>query len=63
MEHKSWYDARAHLQILLSMIQTWEKELRDKPGPRGKTPPQGLSPILPVLVYHGPARRPDRWAL
>ncbi|GAB6088774.1 Rpn family recombination-promoting nuclease/putative transposase [Spirochaeta dissipatitropha] len=50
-EHKSWRDEKALLQLLRYKQMVWQKE-------KGL-----LTPILPVLFYHGPdGRFPDRFS-
>ncbi|MEX2442604.1 MAG: Rpn family recombination-promoting nuclease/putative transposase [Alkalispirochaeta sp.] len=53
VEHKSYRDPAALLQLLRYMVQVWTAEVRS-----GGAPP--LTPIIPVLVYHGPAGAPRR---
>ncbi len=48
MEHKSYRDPAAVLQVLRYMVQMWSAEMRSG----GKIP---LTPVIPVLLYHGPA--------
>jgi len=50
VEHKSWNDPWALLQILRYMVQTWTRDCKE-PGP------YCLVPIIPVLFYHGPQPR------
>jgi predicted transposase/invertase (TIGR01784 family) len=47
VEHKSYRDPAALLQVLRYMVQVWSAEVRSD----GTRP---LTPIIPVLVYHGP---------
>ena len=50
-EHKSWRDEKALLQLLRYKQMVWQKD----EGP--------LTPILPVLFYHGPhGRMPERFS-
>ncbi|MEX2442620.1 MAG: Rpn family recombination-promoting nuclease/putative transposase [Alkalispirochaeta sp.] len=48
VEHKSYRDPAAVLQLLRYMVQMWSAEVRSG----GRIP---LTPIIPVLLYHGPA--------
>ncbi len=47
-EHKSYPEPLIAFQLLPYMIRIWERDLR-QPGP------VQLTPILPVVVYHGRA--------
>jgi len=47
VEHKSYRDPAALLQLLRYMVQVWSAETRTGRGAL-------LTPIIPVLVYHGP---------
>ena len=69
IEHKSWRDPEALLQLLRYMVQVWTAERRGTDA--GEEPAEGredsrtrapraahpLTPIVPVLVYHGPHGR------
>jgi predicted transposase/invertase (TIGR01784 family) len=48
VEHKSYRDPAAVLQLLRYMVQMWSAEMKSG----GKIP---LTPVIPVLLYHGPA--------
>lgn len=68
-EHKSWRDPEALLQLLRYMVQVWTAERRGTDAAeevyeghendRVRTPrsPHPLTPIIPILVYHGPRGR------
>lgn len=45
-EHKSWSDAETLLQLLRYMVQVWSRDRRA--GDRER-----LTPVIPVVVYHG----------
>lgn len=47
IEHKSYRDPAALLQLLRYMVQVWISEMR-------LASVRQLTPIIPVLVYHGP---------
>ena len=49
VEHKSYHDPSALLQILRYMVQIWSERRKASPG-------EPLNPIIPVLVYHGERR-------
>jgi predicted transposase YdaD len=49
VEHKSYYDPAALLQILRYMVETWRRESKSRPQ-------KPLTPIIPILFYHGPPR-------
>ena len=49
VEHKSYNDQWALLQILRYMVQTWTRDSRAKPA-------RPLLPILPILFYHGESK-------
>ncbi len=69
IEHKSWRDPEALLQLLRYMVQVWTAERRGTDA--GEEPAEGhqdsrarapraahpLTPIIPILVYHGPRGR------
>ena len=57
-EHKSWSDAGTLLQLLRYMVQVWAREL--KAGGGGGTGVHGksLTPVIPVVVYHGEGAAP-----
>jgi len=56
VEHKSYSDRWALLQILRYMIQTWSSDTKE-------TPSSPLVPILPVLFYHGETKViPERFS-
>lgn len=44
LEHKSYPDRHPHLQLLRYMLNRWQQEAQTN---------QGLTPIIPVLIYHG----------
>ena len=50
LEHKSFVDATAPLQILKYMINIWLREIE------AGTARDRLPPIIPLLFYHGPGR-------
>ena len=43
-EHKSAVDAFPHLQLLRYLVETWQEQRQQK---------QHLTPIIPIVVYHG----------
>lgn len=45
-EHKSYYDPWTSLQLLKYMTQVWERD-------RSQANKKELTPIIPILVYHG----------
>jgi len=47
IEHKSWIDRWVALQLLKYVLRIWERELAKDPKP------QGLPPVIPLVVYHG----------
>jgi hypothetical protein len=49
VEHKSYNDQWALLQILRYMVQTWTRDSRVEPA-------RPLGPILPILFYHGESK-------
>lgn len=49
LEHKSYIDPIIHLQLLRYMVNGWEKQ-RDTENSKK------LTPILPVVVYHGKSK-------
>ncbi len=49
VEHKSYTDKWALLQILRYMVQTWTRDARAEAG-------RPLVPIIPILFYHGETR-------
>ena len=53
VEHKSWLDLDAPLQLLIYMAGILRNHTRDKPGKRGAPPL-----IIPILFYHGA----ERWS-
>ncbi len=50
-EHKSYPDRWVAWQVLRYMVRIWEREWRERQGEEGAR----LSPIVPVVVYHGRA--------
>ncbi|NNM66710.1 MAG: Rpn family recombination-promoting nuclease/putative transposase [Spirochaetales bacterium] len=50
VEHKSYSDRWALLQILRYMVQTWSLDSKDQPS-------APLQPIIPILFYHGEAKK------
>ncbi|HOY18379.1 MAG TPA: Rpn family recombination-promoting nuclease/putative transposase [Haliscomenobacter sp.] len=44
LEHKSALDAFPHLQLLRYLMETWQEQRKQK---------QPLTPIIPIVVYHG----------
>jgi len=46
VEHKSYKDSSALLQILRYMVRIWSEQQKAAPG-------SPLAPIIPILVYHG----------
>ena len=46
VEHKSYYDSKTLLQMLRYITQIWAKDAK-------KEPAAPLTPIIPVLFYHG----------
>jgi len=44
-EHKTYQDKNIYLQILRYMLNIWEKERKNKQ--------KKLTPILPIVIYHG----------
>ena len=44
LEHKSAPDAFPHLQLLRYLLETWQEQRKQK---------QPLTPIIPIVVYHG----------
>jgi len=51
LEHKSYTEEHIHFQLNRYMLNLWESQLRQK---------QPLTPILPVIVYHGHRRWKQR---
>jgi predicted transposase YdaD len=47
LEHKSYTEEHPHFQINRYLLNFWENQLKQK---------QSLTPILPVIVYHGNRR-------
>jgi len=58
VEHKSYDDPTALLQLLRYMVQAWSLETRSSrpPNPHrhDRNQRRPLTPIIPILVYHGP---------
>lgn len=52
-EHKSFPDRWTMLQLLRYEVQIWEQELRTARNEKRRTKSLKLTPILPLLVYHG----------
>jgi predicted transposase YdaD len=48
-EHKSYNDPKALLQMARYQLELWEKEAKDQSS-------KPLSPVIPILFHHGPAR-------
>ena len=44
LEHKSAPDPFPHLQLLRYLLETWQEQRKQK---------QALTPIIPIVVYHG----------
>ena len=55
-EHKSYPDKWSALQLLGYMVQIWERALKKARKDGGRNRPIKLSPIIPLLVYHGEKR-------
>ena len=54
VEHKSYPDGGAPLQILGYMVRLWQKYAREGKDPEGRTArAQALTPIIPFLGYTG----------
>ena len=51
LEHKSYTEAYPHFQINRYLLNLWESQIRQK---------QPLTPVLPVIVYHGNRRWKQR---
>lgn len=51
LEHKSYPDKHPHLQLLRYMLNRWLQDVQHG---------QGLTPIIPVLIYHGETTWPQR---
>lgn len=51
LEHKSTPQKFPHLQLLRYMLEVWEQDRKQKGT---------LSPIIPIIVYHGKRKWPDR---
>ena len=51
LEHKSYPDKHPHLQLLRYMLNRWQQDAQTN---------QGLTPIVPVLIYHGATPWPHR---
>ncbi len=46
-EHKSNYDVWTHLQLLRYLLDAWDEQRNQK---------QDLTPIIPIVIYHGEKR-------
>ena len=44
LEHKSTPETFPHLQLLRYLVETWQEQRKQK---------QALTPIIPIVVYHG----------
>ncbi|MGF7217129.1 putative transposase/invertase (TIGR01784 family) [Spirosoma lacussanchae] len=51
LEHKSYTEEHPHFQINRYLLNVWESQLKQK---------QPLTPVLPVIVYHGKRRWKQR---
>lgn len=48
LEHKSYPDGTTPLQLLKYLVAIWQREIE------GGTATDGLPPIIPLVLYHGP---------